>query len=175
MRVKEKDSARQQATLGSAENAAAAAEAPGQLQPDRVDARTGVPSPETEQADPSGSVPTFDEFASEWLERQNWEAGSRGSGLADKSRSDLQWRLSKHLLPAFASKRLNEISIRDVDNYRLTKVAIIAVSQSAYAAAPCSCMTIVPATGRFELPNILTWTPRRPPARSAIMSTPKSR
>src|SRR5664279_2140862 len=67
-------------------------------------------------------VPTFQEFASQWFERQTVEGGRAGTGLAPKSREDLAWRLTGHLLPAFASCRLDEISIRDVDGYRVEKV-----------------------------------------------------
>jgi Site-specific recombinase XerD len=34
----------------------------------------------------------------------------------------LEWRLTRHLLPAFASQRVDEISIQDVDDYRVAKV-----------------------------------------------------
>src|SRR4051812_18491632 len=67
-------------------------------------------------------VPSFEEFASQWLERQEVEGGRAGSGLAAKSKEDLEWRLKRHLLPAFASRRLDEISIQDVDDYRIQKV-----------------------------------------------------
>jgi integrase len=67
-------------------------------------------------------VPTFHEFASEWFERQKVEGGSRGHGLSAAGTDDLQWRLSNHLLPAFASRRVNQITVEDVDRYRLAKV-----------------------------------------------------
>jgi integrase len=67
-------------------------------------------------------IPTFEEFAAQWFERQTVEGGRAGTGLAAKSREDLEWRLAGHLLPAFASRRVDEISIRDVDGYRVGKV-----------------------------------------------------
>jgi integrase len=67
-------------------------------------------------------APTFEEFAAQWFERQTVEGGRAGVGLAPKSREDLEWRLDGHLLPAFASKRVDEISIQDVDAYRVGKV-----------------------------------------------------
>jgi integrase len=67
-------------------------------------------------------VPTFEQFAVQWLERQEVEGGRAGRGLAAKSREDLEWRLEHHLLPAFASRRLDQISIQDVDAYRIGKV-----------------------------------------------------
>jgi integrase len=65
---------------------------------------------------------TFEDFASDWLERQNWEGGRAGAGLSTKSRQDLEWRLSGHLLPAFGSELIDQITVRDVDRYRLEKV-----------------------------------------------------
>ncbi len=67
-------------------------------------------------------APTFQEFALPWLERQKVEGGRASQGLADKSREDLEWRLTKHLLPAFGSQRLDEITVEDVDRYRAAKV-----------------------------------------------------
>jgi integrase len=72
--------------------------------------------------EPASTAPTFRAFALQWFERQTVEGGRAGSGLALKSREDLEWRLTRHLLPAFASRRLDEISIQDVDGYRLKKV-----------------------------------------------------
>jgi len=68
------------------------------------------------------AAPTFEEFAAQWFERQTVEGGQAGTGLAPKSREDLEWRLVGHLLPAFASHRVDEISIQDVDAYRVGKV-----------------------------------------------------
>jgi integrase len=67
-------------------------------------------------------APTFQEFASRWFDRQMVEGGSAGDGPAAKTREDLEWRLNRHLLPAFASKRIDEITIEDVDLYRVDKV-----------------------------------------------------
>jgi integrase len=66
-------------------------------------------------------VPTFHRFASEWFERQKVEGGHRGSGLTSSGRADLEWRLSNHLLPAFASRRLDQITVEDVDVFRTGK------------------------------------------------------
>ncbi len=67
-------------------------------------------------------VPTFGEFALQWLERQEIEGGRSGKGLAPKSREDLEWRIAQHLLPAFGSHPLDKISIQDADAYRAAKV-----------------------------------------------------
>ncbi len=61
-------------------------------------------------------IPTFHVFASEWFERQKVEGGRGGKGLAPKGCEDLQWRLSNHLLPVFASRRLNQITVEEVDH-----------------------------------------------------------
>lgn len=68
-----------------------------------------------------GDAPTFEEFASEWLERQKLEGGRAGTGLTATSTEDLEWRLS-HLLPAFGPTPIREITVRNVDDYRLAKV-----------------------------------------------------
>jgi integrase len=67
-------------------------------------------------------VPTFHVFASEWYARQVAEGGRRGAGLTPSGAADLKWRLSSHLLPFFAAMRLDEITVEDVDRYRLAKV-----------------------------------------------------
>jgi hypothetical protein len=67
-------------------------------------------------------VPTFHVFASEWFERQKIEGGRRGGGLSDAGKADLEWRLSSHLLPVCASWRLDQITVENVDRYRLGKV-----------------------------------------------------
>jgi integrase len=68
-------------------------------------------------------LPTFHEFASQWFERQKLEGGRSGTGLAAKSREDLEWRLTNHLLPAFKDKPLDQITVEDVDRFRLAKVS----------------------------------------------------
>ena len=67
------------------------------------------------------SMPTFGEFADDWLARQKIEGGRRGAGLSRAGYADLQWRLG-HLRSHFASRRIDEISVVDVDRYRLAKV-----------------------------------------------------
>jgi integrase len=86
--------------------------------------RRGVwqpPAPLEPPAEPR-QVPTFHEFASEWFEAQKLEGGRTGEGLTSAGAADLEWRLCSHLLPAFASKRLDQITVEDVDRYRRAKV-----------------------------------------------------
>jgi len=59
--------------------------------------------------------PTFHEFASDWFD------GRRGE-LRETTVLDYQWQLTSHLLPFFASHRLSEITVQEVDRYRQAKV-----------------------------------------------------
>lgn len=71
------------------------------------------PASEPEQS--SAEMPTFHEFASEWLEDASAE-------LRERTRVDYRWRLSNHLLPYFADHRLSAITVEEVDRYRQAKV-----------------------------------------------------
>ena len=110
-------------SLGTAEDGWTRAKAQTELEKVLADVRRGIWCPPVvEVVRAPREVPTFHVFASEWFERQKVEGGRRGKGLAPKSREDLQWRLSNHLLPAFASQRLDRITVEDVDRYWLSKV-----------------------------------------------------
>lgn len=67
-------------------------------------------------------VPTFHVFASEWFESRRAEGGKRGNGLSPAGEADLRWQLELHLLPTFARRRLEEITVEDIDRYRRAKV-----------------------------------------------------
>ena len=73
--------------------------------------------------EPIREVPTFHQAASAWFEAKRTEGGRRGTGLSPAGETDLRWQLEVHLLPAFARKRLDAISVEDVDRYRRAKVA----------------------------------------------------
>jgi integrase len=60
-------------------------------------------------------APTFHEFASEWLE-------ARRSELRPRTVKDYQWALTYHLLPFFKDHQLSEITVAEVDRYKLAKV-----------------------------------------------------
>jgi integrase len=114
---------REYMTLGTAEEGWTHAMAQTELQNVLADVRRGIWRPlAVEVAQAPREVPTFHVFASEWFERQKIEGGRRGSGLSDAGAADLEWRLSNHLLPVFASRRLDQITVEDVDRYRLGKV-----------------------------------------------------
>lgn len=114
---------REYMALGTAAEGWTHAKAQTELQNILADVRRGIWRPAVvEVVEAPREVPTFHVFASEWFERQTLEGGRRGSGLSAAGRDDLQWRLSSHLLPAFASRRLDQITVEDVDRYRLAKV-----------------------------------------------------
>lgn len=87
-----------------------------------ADVRRGIWKPVVVPAMPK-EEPTFHEFASAWFEAQRLEGGRRGKGLSAKGSTDLEWRLRKHLLPAFAKFRLSEITVEEIDKYRRRQVA----------------------------------------------------
>jgi integrase len=81
-----------------------------------ADVRRGIWQPhEPEPVETSAAVPTFHEFASDWLRAKEPE-------LREKTVVDYRWSLELHLLPYFASMRLDAISIEDVDRYRAAKL-----------------------------------------------------
>jgi integrase len=79
---------------------------------------------EPEPVEAPTEVPTFHEFASEWLD-------SRRGELAPRTVADYKWALSYHLLPFFKGHRLSEIKIPEVNRYKAAKVrdGVIAASQ----------------------------------------------
>ncbi len=114
---------REYVSLGTAADGWTRAKAQTELENVLADVRRGIwRPPVVEVAQAPREVPTFHVFASEWFERQKIEGGRRGSGLSDAGKADLEWRLSNHLLPTFASRRLDRITVEDVDRYRLGKV-----------------------------------------------------
>ena len=51
---------------------------------------------------------TAADFASEWFEGMKLEGRRKGKGLTPAGAADLEWRLTHHLLPAFATKQLRK-------------------------------------------------------------------
>jgi len=110
-------------TLGTEDEGWNLVKAEVELQNIMADVRRGRWRPQVEEdVQAPRDVPTFHEFASRWLEQRKLEGGRHGQGLADKSREDLEWRLTHHLLPAVADFRLDQITAELVDSYRLAKV-----------------------------------------------------
>ena len=109
--------------LGTAEQGWSKTKAQLELQNILADIRRGVwRPPQPEVVETPREIPTFHRFATEWFERQKLEGERRGSGLTAPGVEDLEWRICNHLLPAFAAKRLDQITVRDVNDYRLAKV-----------------------------------------------------
>jgi integrase len=77
--------------------------------------RRGEWSPPAEVKAPV-EIPTFHEFASDWIERRQTE------GLRPRSIAYLRWALIHHLLPSFARDRLDEITVERVDRYSQAKL-----------------------------------------------------
>ena len=67
-------------------------------------------------------IPTFEEFAGEWLGRRRVLGGRRGKGLSASGESDLSWRLA-HLNGWFGGMHLNEITEEEVERYATAKRA----------------------------------------------------
>lgn len=82
-----------------------------------ADVERGIWKPdEPEPVAAPAEVPTFHEFASEWLT-------ARCPELRPRTVADYEWALCQHLLPFFASMRLSQIGVADVDRYKAAKVA----------------------------------------------------
>lgn len=77
--------------------------------------RAGRWSPSQTKAEVRG-VPTFHEFASDWL-------ASRQGELRPRTVADYKWALSYHLLPFFRDFAIDAIGPRDVDSYKAEKLA----------------------------------------------------
>jgi hypothetical protein len=56
-----------------------------------------------------------------WVVRQKDEGGRQQMGLSAAGQADLQWRM-EHLLAYFAAMPLDEITVSEVDDFRLSKV-----------------------------------------------------
>ncbi len=114
---------REYVTLGTAGEGWTRAKAETELQNILADVRRGIwQPPAVEVVQAPRAMPTFHEFASEWFERQTLEGGQRGEGLSEAGKAALGWVISNHLLPTFALRRLDQITVEDVDRYRLGKV-----------------------------------------------------
>jgi integrase len=115
---------RQYVTLGTADEGWTRTKAQTELENVLADVRRGIwrPPVAPEPAPAPREIPTFHRFATDWYERQKVEGGRKGTGLSEGGKADLSWRLTNHLLPAFAASRLDEITVEDVDAYRLKKV-----------------------------------------------------
>jgi integrase len=81
-----------------------------------VERGTWRPPRAVEPPPEASAIPTFHAFAEEWwlLREAQW---------ARKTHLDYRWKLEYHLLPYFGQRRLNEISVADVERYAAAKLA----------------------------------------------------
>jgi len=143
---------REYVSLGTAEDGWTRAKAQTELQNVLADVRRGIwRPPVVEVVQAPREVPTFHVFASEWFERQKVEGGRRGGGLSEAGKADLEWRLSNHLLPVFASRRLDQITVEDVDRYRLGKVREGKLGVTSINKTLTTLATILEAAVEYEL------------------------
>lgn len=102
--------------LGTSEDGWTGHRAESELRHVLADVERGTWQPfEPESGEAPAEVPTFHQFASEWL-------AARRDELRARTVEDYEWALSSHLLPYFASYRLDAITVEDVDRYRAAKV-----------------------------------------------------
>ena len=107
---------RQFVTLGKPEDGWSRERAEAELGHVLADVERGLWQPyKPEPVAAPQEVPTFHEFASEWLT-------ARRAELKPRTVEDYEWALSCHLLPYFARHRLDAITVEDVDRYRAAKV-----------------------------------------------------
>lgn len=105
-------------TLGTAAEGYTRQRAEAELANVLADVRRGIwrAPVDADVAESPAEVPTFEEFAKEWLARMI------GRGLAVRTIEDYRWALELHLLPNFGWLRLDEITKRHVDNYAAAKL-----------------------------------------------------
>jgi integrase len=72
------------------------------------------PNPRPGQHSPAGA-PTFREFAWQW-----WDLNT--AHLAPATVTDYLWRLDNHLFPWFGEMPLDQITTRDIDEYKVAKL-----------------------------------------------------
>lgn len=77
--------------------------------------RRGAWRPPAEIEAPRDAPPTFHRFATDWLTEREHE-------LRPTTLAVYRWELTDHLLPHFAQKRVDQITVEDVDAYRRAKV-----------------------------------------------------
>jgi integrase len=92
------------------------------LEDTMAEVQLGIWRPPAVEVEESRECPTFWAFATDWFAKQSAEGGRYGGGLTKAGKDDLKWRLNCHLRHFFGTKKLDEITVADVDRYRLVKV-----------------------------------------------------
>jgi Phage integrase, N-terminal SAM-like domain len=109
---------RRYATLGTEAEGWTRDRAEAELQNVQADVQRGrwrPPFPTVALAPAPTDDPTFHEFASEWFAMVERE-------LRDSTVDAIRWRLCDVLLPHFKDHRLSQITIAEVDRYRIAQV-----------------------------------------------------
>jgi len=123
---------RRYVTLGSADDGWTRERAEQRLADELALVRMGrwtEPAPAPTPVEPeTGGDPGFHEFASEWLAQKK-------AAVEENTYRDYEATLAVHLLPFFKDHRLSQITAREVDRYRLHKVAEREANDSAREAA----------------------------------------
>jgi integrase len=99
--------------------------------------RAGIWEPEAPPQRPAAApgVPTFHEYASAWLKGKI--DGVLGEApIDDNTASDYRWRLSRHRLPFFASRRMDEIDRELCLEFKAHKLQEASELRTALAAGP---------------------------------------
>lgn len=103
-------------TLGTTAEGWSRQRAEAELRHVLADVERGIWKPhEPDPVQVPAEIPTFHEFASEWL-------ANRKPELRPRTIEDYEWALSHHLLPFFARHRLSEITVAEVDRYKTEKL-----------------------------------------------------
>jgi len=107
---------RRYVTLGTSSEGWTRRTAHTELQNILADVRRGIWCPvEPEPVRPRQIDRVFGEFATKWFEASRYE-------WQPKTVCDYEWQLRHHLLPFFENHRLSQITIAEVDRYRVEKI-----------------------------------------------------
>lgn len=103
-------------TLGTAADGWSRQRAEAELRHVLADVERGIWKPHAPaEVEAPSEVPTFHEFASQWLDGRRPE-------LRPRTVADYEWALSYHLLPFLADHRIDQITVAEVDRYKAVKL-----------------------------------------------------
>jgi integrase len=107
---------RRYVALGTADEGWTREKADAELRHVLADVERGIWRPhEPEPVQAPVEVPTFHEFATDWLDGRQGE-------IRPRTVKDYEWALSYHLLTFFKDLRLPEITVAEVDRYKAAKL-----------------------------------------------------
>jgi integrase len=103
-------------TLGTSEEGWNRQKAEEELRHILADVERGIWQPyELATVEAPAEVPTFHEFATEWLD-------GRRDEIRPRTVADYEWAFGYHLLPFFKDHRLSAITVAEVDRYKAVKL-----------------------------------------------------